>query len=103
MIDYELAKELKDAGYLQSACGGGIFLEEDGPKLQDQYPSEQSAYVPTLSELIEECGEDFETLSRFEGKFYCYLPHKEAYAQQFEGDTPEEAVAKLWLALNKKA
>ena len=113
MINYELAKKLKEAGFPQDCSfqyekdtmvygrrftGHNLFH-----KSVDRAEGDEAVDCPTLSELIEACGEGFETLSRFEGKFYCHLPKKEAYAQQFKGNTPEEAVAFLYLALNKKA
>lgn len=54
--------------------------------------------VPTLSELIEACGKGF-----------IYLAQNDDYSEwkscgdgleERTGKTPEEAVAKLWLALN---
>lgn len=54
--------------------------------------------MPTLSELIEACGHNFWILQRD--------PITDTFVASFddyneEGKTPEEAVARLWLALNK--
>jgi hypothetical protein len=62
------------------------------------------AYVPTLEELIEACGENFAWLHQS-------VKSKKWAARDFiyddgppsgQGSTPTEAVARLWLALNKK-
>lgn len=101
-MNYELAKELKDAGFLQEGKTTEYIIAHKG------YSETVMLYIPTLSELIEACGVAFEGL--------IYSPrkgtelHKEWYAggrknlgfeQKENGDTPEIAVAKLWLALNK--
>ena len=103
-MNYELALELKNAGFPQDARNGGIFLEPDGPKLQSEYPSEKAAYFPTLSELIVACGEEFESLDHFIEDYLCewtcYAMTKRGGLFE-EGETPEEAVANLWLSLNK--
>ena len=94
-MTYELAKELKDAGFPQAKLG---TLDENKFRYYTEKDGER-AFVPTLSELIEACGElDF--------RLHCY-PHGYVIEQKGEMDmeiqpTPEEAVAKLWLALNKK-
>lgn len=83
-MNYELAKQLKEAGY------EGKFL---------------------LGELIEACGYRFRALMLHtenlekhpEGKWHAKA-RKPTVSNKFKnqrGHTPEEAVAKLWLALNK--
>ena len=84
-MNYELAKELKDAGFPQDGIGQFIDV-----KLAS----------PTLSELIEACG----------GESIIVLTIGKAYTTALHGatgficndSTPEEAIARLWLALNKK-
>lgn len=171
MITYELAKELKDAGFPQNE--ELLYCAEDfeGMTLRDTinaitrvkgqhltfdysvYPdpvpddftqgkarnlyyfsriylkSEDSkkytVYVPTLSELIEACGNEFLELGKYKqthikrGKFWAFI-HMDWYKKPIkwwkagstnklgwqwrfrgEGSTPEEAVARLWLELNK--
>lgn len=94
-MTYELAKELKDAGFPQGLPRG----------LND-------VYFPTLSEIIEACGDRFvklEKSTRQTGEREisdCWVAMgllqepKEYIARQ--GATPEESVARLWLLLNKK-
>ena len=60
--------------------------------------------LPSLSELIEACGEGFEELVRFKdknaiGAKWGAFTNPKIVSR---GNTPEEAVARLWLGLNKK-
>lgn len=98
MITYELAKQLKDAGFPQLATYEG--------KGEHWAPSNKPdiCYFPTLSELIEACGDEFSSLYRhgdlgsWQATGY-KLKEDVQYGKDGEGFTPEEAVAKLWLAL----
>lgn len=110
-MNYELAKELKDTGFPQ--LGGDkmnwdldVFIESDGRVCRNWNRIDPEACrIPTLSELIAACGETFLALrqdlydeSLTAGKWL-------AQAQELEevvGVTREEAVAKLWLIINKK-
>jgi len=110
-MDYLLAKELKEAGFPQE---GRVFVEEDNvliaccfdkscycPKCQ----GDGGVVVPTLSELIEACGEEFYELARLGNDVWQMKALSESEKQlplMYRGKTPEEAVARLWLALNKK-
>ena len=85
-MDYELAKALKDAGFPQSGDSQLWFSD---------------VYIPTLSEIIEACGEDFGSLTKVVydsvDKWECR--DRTGYIEIVE-HTPEEAVAKLWLELS---
>ena len=97
-MNYELAKELKDGGFpLHSNENISVFNVDD-----------VIYATPTLSELIEACGEDF---SYMDGKFRLqkcneckdWIAHGFSKKDELivgEGKTPEEAVARLWLKLN---
>jgi hypothetical protein len=89
-MNYELCKKLKDAGF--------PFIEHHPNMGMDNYlcfVDENGWKYPTLSELIEACGTC--QLSVFaDAKFSQAMSDK----QIGEGATPEEAVAKLYLALN---
>ena len=96
-MNYELAKKLKDAGFLQLTKGR--FVEaplHDGInvflKQEDVF-----IYAPTLEELIEACGKDFFNVT-FTGETYSASGMRIGVS----GKTPSEAVANLWLKLNKK-
>jgi hypothetical protein len=117
MITYELAKELKEAGFPQGE--GSYFVDGDlwDRTMQSDYetPStprrEKWIYAPTLSELIEACGDKFGGLLKENNIFLVDLINGEwtAYDNQpsvtrdiYNGKSPEEAIARLWLKLNKK-
>lgn len=122
-IAYELAKELKDARFPQNA--DTYWVQHDGedgmefvihPKwdsrtiesYEEAYPLSKIVAAPTLSELIEACGDDTEIhINGLNGKWRAEKAgHSNFGPEGFipnDGPTPEEAVAKLWLALNKKA
>lgn len=98
-MNYELATKLKEAGFPQ-----GIDPER--------------LIYPTLAELITACGSKFFYVSKLTGynafpenqekpKLLPWgakglLENPEKYTEMFLGSTPEEAVANLWLELNKK-
>lgn len=103
-MNYELAKRLKDAGFPQGQyrLGNRIYPNTD------EY-EEDGAHIPTLSELIEACGDRFDYLERgVDGCWYAYhevFPRddKDLSGDIFgKGSTACEAVALLWLALNDK-
>lgn len=109
MINYELAKELKEAGFPQNWKND--FYSKEG--LIFRQPTTRlitgnEIFIPTLSELIEACGDEFGSIERRVLEvgiiqniivWDCWdsTPLNRGY-----GSTPEEAVAKLWLELNKK-
>ena len=92
-MNYELAKQLKDAGFDQELIGAYDATFSDG------------IYVPTLSELIEACGDDFDSLRKRDTGFIAF-PTSEKLKERREWclaiGTPKEAVARLWVALNAK-
>lgn len=109
-MTYELAKQLKDAGFPQvevweSRCPCHEPWGMCGLGAHDQPPS----YMPSLSELIEACGDRFGSLNRnfhtfkYITKYWTAVVIFQTSTNYLEaqGDTPEEAVAKLWLALKK--
>ena len=106
-MNYSLAKQLKEAGFPQKGYGMPysivVSLRGDEIALDGK---ENVYYYPTLSELIEACGERFGSLHsclNTEKKVVSWLCSAlyEPYPTG-KGPTPEEAVAALWLALNKK-
>lgn len=102
MIEYKLAKQLKDAGF---PWKDGWGCENCGGNKCDD------CNFPTLSELIEACGEI--VLYPFDGKWYAGKPEEknlggrsDMYYDEYphpieEGDTPEEAMGKLYIELKK--
>jgi len=81
-MNYKLAKQLKEAGF------PGIEWMTDG------------GGEPTLSELIEAVGDKFGRLEKTESNWKC-LPKPSDNLDWTVGETPSEAVAKLYLKLNQ--
>jgi hypothetical protein len=108
MLTFELAEKLREAGF----SSGEDFAQAwgDNPDWTE----------PSLSELIEACNpkkaDDFLLATHARGwsvdyYYIGYFEHLEKFKDSdglFQvdihvyGDTPEEAVARLWLELNKK-
>lgn len=93
-MTYELAKQLKDAGFPQTGIHSPLTYHR----------GEDEPYEPYLDELIKACGDGFYSLEQIPIKrgwraivFISLEQH--IYA---DGQTPEEAVAKLYLAINKQ-
>jgi hypothetical protein len=108
-MTYVLAKELRDAGFPQALWTGNTYYPHANGVVyiwtEDPEPYELedtgSAKVPSLSELIEACGDKF--LSLVKDKEYGWLARDAIEGNApILGSNPEEAVAWLWLALNCK-
>jgi hypothetical protein len=119
-MDYKLAKQLKDAGFPFRSYFGA--MKENAVIVGHNLISFMEGdiyFVPTLSELIEACGGDFRGLTRFDkdhpffkerGEWHAWSDIERGFQRISEtqvcedyirgyGETPEEAVAHLWLAL----
>ena len=121
MISYNLAEKLREAGFPNIEIRGG-----DG-KLPCGADScfHNHDRIPTLSELIEACGDGFQSLGRAMPARIGYMnsvengydastkiqwwahaglgaPSLPTTEYDSSGDTPEEAVANLYLKLNAK-
>ena len=103
-MNYELSKKLKDAGFPQDPEGYELHTPDckgwDGPS---DCTKETRAVVPTLSELIEACEPKMYRLDYDDEGNDGYKAMAGTADNHFTGTgtTPEEAVANLWLALNK--
>jgi hypothetical protein len=89
-VDYELAKILMAAGFPQSGKGRLI-----GSPDKLVWRSDDRVYDPTLEELIEACGKNFGSLDKQDVGWLASTN----YDHSCFADTPAEAVARLWLAL----
>lgn len=107
-MNYELAKKLKDAGFPLSAAS----MEDTNdskrksqifPHGKDSVGREGIWLYPTLSELIEACGSRFGGLIQAIAGKYWRAFDGEIQTIDGNGSTPEEAVARLYLQLNKKS
>ncbi len=125
-MNYELAKELKEAGFPQKfQIGDWHYLDDvkmcvvadDVQDFLDNLDLNLVFKIPTLSELIKACGGK-SSCGRFHlaygvgDKWIASLCGKEEITDVVnemianlieEGSIPEEAVGKLWLSLNKKS
>jgi len=101
-MDYELANRLKLAGFPQENAehyygwveAHGAYELDNGNIL-----AKDGVACPTLSELIKACGTGFRDLRRI-GAIYLATGWNDEFIPGLP--TPEEAVARLWLALNPK-
>jgi hypothetical protein len=91
MISYELARQLKQAGFPQSELA----------RAQRQAGYDYVS-MPGLAALIEACGRDFGALGRKGNSWIAcaYISQYGEWRNIHAGDTPEDAVAHLWLAAN---
>lgn len=111
-MNYELAKRLKDAGFPQNPNdhneSPNSWFDKDGDLLDFVSDLEADVYNPTLSELITACGRCFGGLQPWDALNYPFKKWRVDRRESgigiflFYGSTPEETVANLWLALNKK-
>ncbi len=70
--------------------------------LEKEWDWDNHIYVPTLSELIEACIKEKFQLVKLDGGWHAQSGENWVVACKGSGETPEEAVVNLWLALNKK-
>lgn len=94
VMDYELTKQLKEAGFPQKGGSGRWATNCTDTKCQK--------YIPTLSELIESCGDGFFSLSKHIG-FWSARTKQDCRGLPWAAweKTPEEAVAGLYLKLQE--
>lgn len=106
-MTYELALQLKEAGFP---------IHEFNGEPADRHSCtcgeyERDECKPTLSELIESCGSSFYELRKLGYEYTNSAPmdgfiweasSPDVTPMLYVGNTPEEAVARLYLALNKK-
>jgi len=107
MLSYKLCKELKDAGFKQTAVYETYFYNEKEDlvfidKNLEGLTWKNYVRCPTLEELMDACGDGI--LIEYHKDISFAWENSQAVAdknRQF-GKTPSESVAKLWLKLNKK-
>lgn len=108
-MNYELANWLKEAGFAQKKSDNNCFYITSSGSVVP-YKIWNGAYLPTLSELIEACGDRFHMLIKGidypakQPKYWAYEEYdwdmEQSSGKEGVGQTPEEAVAKLYLALH---
>lgn len=103
-MNYELAKQLKDVGFKYQhdadfCVQNGCFFNED------YIENPNIIHLPHLSELIEACEEELDEINIYITDGLVEVGGANPlYGHDIKvvGTTTEEAVAKLWLALNDK-
>lgn len=111
-MTYELAKQLEETGFLpkEGHYPRSYYIDSDrvGFFTSSSEHEKDAVYQPTLSELIEACG-----AVEFRLHFYpkgfgsdvtdeaWFVIERPNWTDMPRCSTPEEAVAKLWLELNK--
>jgi len=95
---YKYAKQLKEAGFPQ---GEPEHYTTEG----DWIPEEERIYIPSLSELIDECGGNKISGFQLQQEIIDGVISWNAYVEYPKevigrGYTPDEAVVNLWLILN---
>ena len=121
-MDYELCKKLKEAGFPQTGdywfdktykfeLNDGRGCGQEGE--QDYFEIAEDYSAPTLSELIEACGEHLVDIVKSspthwrvhgQGKIdwdWMYGGRRD-WGYSISGKSPEEAVAKLYLAIHSQ-
>lgn len=107
-MNYEICKKLKEAGFPQELSatsdvfvnGEELIYSPDYSKVSVDNP--EVIKIPTLSELIEACGDWFIELSKEPDGWAATYDEDGNMPVMIEGSTPEEAVARLWLSINNK-
>jgi hypothetical protein len=111
IMDYELGKQLRDAGYPQDKRDGifvvhpEAYIDEHGSiNMMTTEANGGAAYAPTLEELIEACQAITPGRTVFlscDGEVLWHAATSAGSKIAFSNfKTAEEAVARLWLALH---
>jgi hypothetical protein len=104
MIDYTLAEVLLEHGFPMKKWGDEEVGHSEDPDDCPFYIPYFEAndlnvyYMPTLSDLIEQCGPKFLSLVR-QGRYWSAASKTNRHGA---GQSPDEACARLWLLLNNK-
>jgi len=107
MLDYSTCRALKDAGFPQEVEGSDqpIYYYNNQVTIYKKASFTSSSAltndhykIPTLSELIEAIGDKFEYLWR--DPMGTWKAESTELIPEVFGSTPEESVARLYLAIN---
>lgn len=102
-MNYELTLKLKETGFPLKKCSVGPDCAQ-----WLYFKNKEAIHTPTLSELIEACGDEFHCLIHAtnmgvdSNHSFWSAGIDNVVLNWSNGATPEEAVANLWLALNEK-
>lgn len=108
MKNNELSKKLKEVGFPQYTFG---ISPINHAERYDRIGGEM-VFIPTLSELIDACGDKFISLSNNRqsnppGEGWTAIANPipsiiEKWVEIARGTSPEDAIANLWIKLNEK-
>jgi len=98
-MNYELAEQLKEAGFPQKEHE--LSTRDTGDDWPRDVPPYKWPYNPILEEILEACGSAFERLEQHAGQWNAF-GYGEKHMEEGQGSTAAEAAARLWLALNGK-
>ncbi len=99
-MTYELLKRLRDSGFplhpIAVELGKQITLERPAVVFSRSKGGSRAGiyYVPSLSDLVEACGEHLENMSRVADGWEC---NRGRNGSGTRGATLDDALAKLWL------
>jgi hypothetical protein len=99
-MNYALAKELRDAQFPPGGKGNWT-----GPADDSVWRGADLVYLPTLSELIEACGEEFGQLELIQSRNLggrWVAASSNGRVRSVPALTPDAAVARLWLVLHPR-
>ena len=110
MLSYELCKKLKESGFPQGEYEEGKYISSSGTVKQTaiklMVDTDQAWYIPTLSELIESCGDDLKCLYK-SGRTWLAstevvhgLEWEQGRGKEASGETSIIAVCNLYLSLH---
>jgi hypothetical protein len=108
---FELARELKSAGFTQSSSADAVYAltehlrirREHGSKRKAGLPlelEEDAVYTPTLSDLVTACGKPLQLGCNDAGDWKASAPTPDRQLVG-EGETAEEALARLWILMQR--
>ena len=107
-MEYKLAKELEKAGFPQGMGKGCTCYDNKTKEIITDYTEGDQVItdcvkIPSLEELIDACGDEFEALIKQSGGWNAtnFQANGSRKIKIGPGETPTEAVARLWLVLNK--
>lgn len=104
-MTHELARRLKEAGFPQVYKYGKLYYNSQKGfipasfALQNERMVDGDLRFPDLNELVEACGARFWNLAQLSDN-KTWVVHSVYPDHRETGFTPEEALAKLWIALN---
>jgi hypothetical protein len=116
-LPFELAQELKSAGFSQSTSAEAIFALTEHLRMRREHAlqmwygskrkaglpvelEEEAVFTPTLSELVTACGKPLQLGCDEVGNWKATAPVPDRQLVG-EGETAEEALARLWILIQR--